>query len=447
MKRWRTRIAAGGLAAAVAAVVVVALNLRDEGDGATAAPAASAPAPSATGGALGGGPPAAASATATQAATIERGRYLALAGSCAGCHTAPGGPAFAGGVGIPTPFGVVFAGNLTPDGATGLGAWTAGNFWRAMHNGRSRDGRLLYPAFPYTHFTQVTRDDSDALFSYLRSLRAVAQANRAHELAFPYRTQAALAVWRALYFRPGVFNPDANRDADWNRGAYLVRGLGHCSACHAPRDRLGGLDDTPELQGGLIPQLKWFAPALGPTDAGPTPADLRTRWFALLKTGQTTHASASGPMAEVVFNSTQHLRDADLRAVARFLAELPPRPAPPQRPIDAPAPVAAQLVAGQAIYKDRCAHCHADDGRGTAGAYPPLAGNATVLMEPPANLVRIVLEGGFEPATAGNPRPHGMPPFAQDLSNADLAALLTHVRTAWGNRAAALQELDVARYR
>jgi mono/diheme cytochrome c family protein len=421
MKRVLAALAAALLLAIAA---IVALNLRDE-DGSAGAHA----------------PP----AGIAGAEIIERGRYLALAGNCAGCHSLPGAPAFAGGLGIPTPFGTVFAGNLTRDPQTGLGDWSAGDFWRAMHNGRSRDGRLLYPAFPYTSFTRITRADSDALFAYLQSVPPAAQANRPHELPFPYNTQAALAVWRALYFRPGVFEPDATRGAEWNRGAYLVRGPGHCNACHAPRGRLGGIDDTPELKGGLIPRLNWFAPALGPAAGITSAADQQAEWVALLKTGRSAHRSASGPMAEVVFNSTQHLLDADIRAMTVFMATLPPPPAAPPRQADPPAP--ALLKTGQALYKDRCAACHGDEGQGAIGAYPALAGNPTVLMEPAANAVRIVLEGGFLPATAGNPRPHGMPPFAQSLSNAEVAAVLSHVRNAWGNQAAALSELDVARYR
>jgi len=384
---------------------------------------------------------------APSAETVEAGRYLALAGNCAGCHTAPGGAAYAGGVGIPTPFGVVFAGNLTPDPTTGLGDWSADDFWRAMHNGRSRSGRLLVPAFPYTHFTRLKRSDSDALFDYLRSVASVPLANRPHELTFPFNTQAALAVWRALYFSPGVEKPDPQRSAAWNRGAYLVRGLGHCSACHAPRNRLGGLDDTPELAGGLIPQLHWWAPALGPKAGAGETRDQQASWVALLKTGRSAHATASGPMAEVVFNSTQHLVDADLAAIAAFLAELPEQPPPAPQDPPAPAPDPALMRTGEALYKDRCSTCHGDEGEGAPGAYPALAGNATVIAQPVANLVRIVHEGGFMPATAGNPRPYGMPPFGQSLSNAEFAAVLSFIRNAWGHRASALTERDVGRYR
>ena len=409
-------------AVAMMAAGVVALNLRDES---SANP----------------------SMTPSGAEAVERGRYLALAGNCAGCHTVAGGAAYAGGLGIPTPFGVVFAGNLTPDVRNGLGAWTANDFWRALHNGRSRDGHLLYPAFPYTSFTRIARADSDALFAYLQSVPAASQANRPHELGFPYSTQATLAVWRALYFKPGVARDDVAQSAEWNRGAYLVRGLGHCNACHAPRGPLGGIDDSPELNGGLITQLNWFAPRLGPTPDDPATSEQQAQWVALLKTGQSKHQTASGPMAEVVFKSTQHLLDADLQAMAAFMANLPARPAGEPRGGGRTTAPPAVLKAGTALYKDRCAACHGEGGQGAPGAYPALANNPTVLQDPPANLVRMVLEGGFMPATAGNPRPYGMPPFGQSLSNAEIAAVLSFVRKAWGHQAAAVTELEVARYR
>ena len=169
---------------------------------------------------------------------------------------------------IATPFGTVYTSNLTPDAQTGLGQWTPDAFWRAMHHGRSADGRLLYPAFPYTSYTQVSRADSDALFAYLRSIPAVVQANRPHALAFPYSSQAALAVWRALFFRAGEFTPEPQQSAQWNRGAYLVRGLGHCAACHAERNFLGASSSAQALQGGVIPMQRWYAPSLASARGG-----------------------------------------------------------------------------------------------------------------------------------------------------------------------------------
>ncbi|QTN26696.1 c-type cytochrome [Rhodoferax sp. AJA081-3] len=371
---------------------------------------------------------------------IAQGAYLARAGNCAGCHTARGGADYAGGLGIATPFGTVYASNLTPDAQTGLGRWTPAAFWRAMHHGRSMDGRLLYPVFPYTSYTQVSRADSDALFAYLRSLPAVAQANRPHELAFPYNSQAALAVWRALFFRAGEFAPEPTQTEEWNRGAYLVRGLGHCAACHAGRNLLGASRSELALQGGAIPMQHWYAPSLASSrEAGV--ADWATQdVVALLQTGTSPRGSTMGPMAEVVLRSTQYLNNADLQAMAVYLKALPQQS---HAAALAKAPESAQLSTGATLYKDHCAQCHGNEGQGAKGAYPALAGNRVVTLETPANLVQTVLHGGFAPATAGNPRPFGMPPFQQTLDGPQIAAVLTYIRHAWGNAASPVSPLEV----
>ena len=365
---------------------------------------------------------------------VERGRYLALAGNCAGCHTARGGAAYAGGRGIETPFGTIYTSNLTPEPLTGIGLWNADHFWRAMHNGRSRDGRLLYPAFPYTSFTQMTREDSDALYAWLRTLPPVARANRSHTLAFPYDTQAALAVWRALFFSPGRFEPQAQRSAEWNRGAYLVDALGHCIACHGSRNLLGATDTARGLVGGMLPGENWYAPALdAASEAGVAGWDTN-EVVTLLKTGRTAHASVLGPMAEVVYRSTQYLSDADLRAMAVYLQALP------QVPATTPTPQGRRndgmLQRGEKIYAQQCAWCHGDHGEGVPGAFPPLAGNRAVNMPNPSNLVQVVRRGGFLPATQGNPQPYGMPPFGHLLDDSDIAAVLSYVRGSWGNTGA-----------
>lgn len=388
-------------------------------------------------------------AAPAQAATPEqvaRGAYLARAGNCMACHTARGGAPYAGGRGIATPFGTVYAGNLTPDPETGLGRWNAAHFWRALHHGRSRDGRLLYPAFPYTSTTQVTRADADALFAYLQSLPPVRQAAPAHSLRWPFSTQAALAVWRALYFRPASFQPDPARSPTWNRGAYLVGGLGHCSACHSARNILGAGGDPLDLSGGLIPLQSWYAPALNSTaEAGVADWPLADI-VRLLKTGHTPRRSVSGPMAEVVQHSTQYLSEADLLAMAEYLKALPPaeHPADKGRPAAPDAQVAAR---GAKLYGRHCAQCHGEQGEGVPGAYPALAGNRAVNLPHATNLVQMVLYGGFPPATAGNPRPYGMPPFVLQLDDRDIAAVLTHLRTSWGNQAGEVSEFEVNRVR
>ena len=386
---------------------------------------------------------------AASASQVERGAYLARAGNCAACHTARGGTAYAGGRGITTPFGTVYSSNLTPDATTGLGRWSAWDFWRALHNGRSKDGRLLYPAFPYPNTTRMSRGDSDALYAYLQSLPPAEQPNRPHALRFPYGSQLALAGWRALYFRPGVHVDEPARSAEWNRGAYLVRGLAHCSACHGGRNVWGGPSAGAEFAGSLLPGAPWYAPALtDPSEASVAHWPLNDT-VALLRDGRTADASVLGPMAEVVYSSTQHLTAADLRAMATYLKALPVTRAEAEvRGADAALradPAARER--GARHYEQHCAQCHGDSGEGAPGVYPALAGNRAVTMASPANLLRVVIEGAYLPATAGNPRPYGMPPFRQQLSEAEIADVLTYIRGAGGNAAPPVSALDVVRLR
>ncbi|SDY28054.1 Cytochrome c, mono-and diheme variants [Variovorax sp. YR266] len=392
--------------------------------------------------------PAQAEAFAATPQLVERGRYLALAGNCAGCHTTRGGQPYAGGLPIETPFGIIYSSNLTPDDKAGIGGWSSAHFWRAMHNGRSKDGRLLYPAFPYPNFTQVTREDSDAIYAYLRSVPPAAEPNKAHRLRFPYDTQAALAVWRVLSFKPEPFVANAGKPAEWNRGAYLVNGLGHCIACHGSRNSLGATETKLGLSGGLIAVENWYAPSLNdPHEAGVADwpaADV----VALLKSGVAPRGSVMGPMADVVFRSTQYLSEADLTAMASYLKDLPDAPKPEADAVIAKAPIrrdAGTMTRGAKIYDQRCAYCHGDQGQGAAGAYPPLAGNRAVNMARPTNLIQVIAHGGFLPSTPGNPRPYGMPPFGQTLDAAEVAAVLTYVRGSWGNDSAPVTQLDTMR--
>lgn len=423
MKKTIKLVLAVSLVAAGLAALVWTLNVRDEVD--VRAPMAAAGA---------------------SESLIARGAYLARAGNCMTCHTARGGQNYTGGRGIATPFGTVFTSNLTPDDKTGIGTWSSAHFWRAMHNGRSKSGRLLYPAFPYPSYTQVTREDSDAIFAYLNSLPPVAQANRPHELRFPYQSQAALAVWRALYFKPGVYETDTRRSAGWNRGAYLVKGLGHCSACHTARNVMGASDEGVDLAGGLIPMQNWYAPSLtSSAEAGVGEWD-REHIVSLLKNGVSPRASATGPMAEVVLRSTQYLNDEDLSAMALFLKDLT---AAPSANGTAPASAAPAIpgARGAKLYEQHCAECHGDKGQGVPRAYPALAGNRAVTMPSGVNLVQIVLNGGYAPATAGNPRPYGMPPFVLVLGDSEIAAILTHIRGSWGNHAGEITPIEVNRMR
>jgi mono/diheme cytochrome c family protein len=384
---------------------------------------------------------------------VARGEYLVRAGSCLGCHTDAGGAAYAGGRAIETPFGIVHAPNLTPDAATGLGAWSSDDFWRALHNGRAREGRLLYPAFPYPNYTRLTRADAEAMFAYLKSLAPIAKANKPHALSFPFDRQAALAVWRALFFRPGRFESDSSQTPQWNRGAYLVETLGHCNACHSRRNVFGATAGPLDLAGGLIPIQNWYAPSLKDNAEAGVGDWPDAEVVALLKTGVSALGSTQGPMAEVVARSTQFLSDADLAAMASYLRSL--APATPRATSQPTTRATAQTATtpatardpGAELYKTHCAACHGDDGAGVAGAYPRLAGNRAIMLSPPANLVHMIRQGGFLPVTAGNRRPFGMPPYATVLSDDDIAKVLTHLRSSWGQHGAPVSTLEVSRYR
>jgi mono/diheme cytochrome c family protein len=397
---------------------------------------------------------------------VAQGAYLAKVGNCAACHTERGGEPFAGGKAIHTPFGAVYTSNITPDPATGIGRWSSEAFYRAMHEGRSADGHLLTPAFPYTNYTHVTRADSDALYAYfMQGVAPVAQANRVHELPFPFNSQIALAVWRLMFFEEGAATTTKNSAAfaidkkaavaigtnsagEIERGAYLVRGLGHCSACHAQRNALGATMQDQLLSGALMPMQDWYAPSLMDTGQAGVMHWPTQDVVALLKTGISPNASVAGPMAEVVAKSTQYWSDADLQATAAYLQSLPETPAAPRVKPGQNTPLYER---GEQLFAKHCASCHGAQGEGVklagAVALPALAGNRAVTMQTSANLVRILLAGGYAPSTAGNPRPFGMPPFVHVLTDEDIAAVTTYIRAAWGNQAGAVSATDVVRHR
>jgi mono/diheme cytochrome c family protein len=404
---------------------------------------------------------------------IQRGAYLAQVGNCAACHTARGGAAYAGGKAIATPFGAVYTSNITPDAASGIGRWSADAFYRALHEGRSADGHLLTPAFPYPNYTHITRADSDDLHAYfIHSVTPVEQPNRAHDLPFPFNTQVALAFWRLMFFdatnniAAQAINTPASiinngENADIQRGAYLVRGLGHCSACHAERNALGAsvknqLSDQ-FLSGALMPMRDWYAPSLvDKAEAGVAHLP-KQEVVSLLKTGIAPNASMLGPMAEVVAGSTQYWTDADLQATAAYLQGLPQTEAKTSTKSTASANSALTksqptlFSRGAELFTQHCATCHGEQGQGMRVegnvALPALAANRAITMPNTTNLVRILLAGGYAPSTAGNPRPFGMPPFVHVLNDADIAAVTTYIRNAWGNRAEAVSAADVVRVR
>lgn len=375
------------------------------------------------------------------------GAYLIRIGNCMGCHTTKGGQPFAGGRRLSTSFGIFVTPNITPDKATGIGLWSEEDFWQALHQGKSRDGRLLYPAFPYTEYTKVTRQDANAMFAYLQSLPPVSQSNPPHDIFFPYNFRPLLAIWRGLYFKAGVYELDQSHSENWNRGAYLVQGLGHCNACHSTRNVLGASQDD-ALTGGQIMGLNWYAPSLSSQlEAGVGDWAIE-EIVALLTTGVTKRAVASGPMATVIRQSLQYLSQADVHAMAVYLKSLTENEsgnAPGVSFSVMSGSLRRHLDLGGQLYEKYCQTCHGADGKGAPGIYPALAGNRRVMMKSPVNAIHSVLNGGYPPTTAANPKPYGMPPFQQIFRNEEVALVVSYIRNAWGNRASLVTAVDVDR--
>jgi mono/diheme cytochrome c family protein len=364
---------------------------------------------------------------------MTRGEYLAHVGDCVACHTKHDGIPFTGGFALPTPFGTLYSPNITPDPATGIGAWSADEFYQMLHTGRSRDGKLLYPAMPFPAYTKVTREDSDAIFAYLNTLKPVHQPNRENELRFPYNNRSLLYGWRTLYFTEGTFVPQAGRSPQLNRGAYLVEALGHCASCHSPINALGGSGEDSAFAGGLIPMQNWYAPSLTSNVESGLGSWSTPDIASLLRTGVSMRGAVYGPMAEVTHNSLQYLSAGDTTAIALYLQTLSRQEPPASRTPETTPASRDALALGQAVYAKHCAACHRADGRGMPPAYPPLAGNPSIQMQVSVNPVRMVLNGGYPPETTENPRPYGMPPFAQILSDTEVAAVVTYIRGSWGN--------------
>jgi mono/diheme cytochrome c family protein len=377
--------------------------------------------------------------TVADAAQIQRGAYLARIGDCIGCHSVPGGPALAGGRAFATDWGTVYSTNLSPDPATGLGDWSAAEFRHAMKHGVSRRG-LLYPVFPFQHFQHVVDADLDAIFAWLQQQTPVPSAPPPTQLDSIAGWRAAMLIWRMAFHRPTPLPQADALSPSWQRGRYLVEGLGHCAMCHGRRGAFGALIAPLRFAGARIPQQGWVAPALDREAlSGWDVADLAE----YLRAGVAPQSSAFGPMADVVHDSTQYLSQTDAEAMAEYLLSL--APAPIRHGARLPVPRARETVtlASTALYEQQCADCHGKDGRGQARVYPPLAGNTQVTAADPVNLIRIVLIGAAAPSTQGNPEPHSMPPFVNRLSDAELIEVLNHVRGSWGNDAAAISQRQI----
>lgn len=367
--------------------------------------------------------------TAPVNSPIDRGKYVAEAADCMSCHTAPGGQPFAGGTGLKTAFGTIYGTNITPDVDTGIGSWTKGDFERALRQGIRKDGAYLYPAMPYGNYTKMSAEDLDALWTYLRSVPAVHANPPKNTLPFPLSVRSSLAVWQALYFKPGLLAPRADESTAWNRGAYLVEALGHCDQCHTPRSAAQGLETKHELTGAQIEG--WYAPNISGDSLSKLSAWSIADLAKFLKTGATPgNAKAVGPMQEVVHDSLSLLTDADLNAMAQYL-KAQPHPAAPVSPSKEHGE-RERLAVGKRLYEDNCSSCHQSNGKGMPGSVPALAGDDAVTAAEPYNVIMAMLEG-FPPQGSWG----AMASFAGTLSDDDIADIANYVRTAWGNEAPA----------
>jgi mono/diheme cytochrome c family protein len=363
---------------------------------------------------------------------VARGRYLVRIGDCEYCHTLPGGKPFAGGRAIPTPFGLIYSVNITPDRDTGIGQWTEQDFYTAMHTGIGRDDVHLYPAFPYPWFTKVTRADVDAIKAYLDTVAPVVQNDRTNRLPWVLRWRGELFGWNLLFFDEGEYKGDPTQSAAWNRGAYLVQGLAHCGACHTPDNWLGGTKHSEPFEGGDA-GLHWSAPGLGSNIRDGVGGWSTAEIVEYLKTGANIKSASAGPMSDVVMNSTQYLSDTDLNAIALYLKERPNNPV--KSPPETLALGTDALARGQALYIDNCTACHMGDGRGVVDVFPPLTGSAAIQADNPGTVVHVVLAGSRMAAPSSKPTGLAMPGFGWKLDDHQIADVVNYIRHAWGNRA------------
>ena len=368
---------------------------------------------------------------------VQRGAYLARAGDCVACHTAPGGKPFIGGLKMDMPIGAIYSTNITPDKTHGIGNYSFAQFDRAVRHGVAPGGKHLYPAMPYPSYARVNQADMKALYAYfMQGVAPDATPNRPADMTWPMTIRWPLAIWNWLFVRDTSFTPDPKQSAQWNRGAYLVEGLGHCGSCHTPRGLFfqekalsaRGPNGDFYLTGSQVEH--WFATNLR--------GSCMQKWTAgdiaeLLQAGKTANFTALGSMTEVIAHSTQHLKPDDLQAMAVYIKSLKPV-------VVAQTPAgkdSATVQRGAAIYNQHCVACHQANGQGLPQVFPGLAKNATVQCSDPNNSIRVVLAGGSTVVTEKAPAPMAMPPFAQSLNDQQVADVVTYIRATWGNGASA----------
>jgi mono/diheme cytochrome c family protein len=374
------------------------------------------------------------------AVQLRRGQYLVAVGDCMSCHVRAGGEPLAGGLGLKTPFGIIYSPNITSDKGTGIGNWTSEQFYRAMREGINAKGENLYPAFPYPWFRLISREDDDAILAFLKTTPAVAYSPPKNEVRFPLNVRSTVKGWNFLYLGSHDFEVNQNQTKEWNRGAYLVNGPGHCSECHTPKNAFGADKTSRAFYGAPINNR--VAPDLTSND--------RTglgRWSIediaeYLGSGRNSHAGAGGDMADVVSYSTSLMTDADRRAIALYLKSQSASPS-----VATTAPDAGALCRGTAIYSDVCASCHLENGVGQPRYFPPLGRNAALQQANPIGLEQIILAGGRIGTSLASPSPLSMPSFAWKLTDQEVADVATFVRNSWGNQASAVSLSDVQKAR
>ncbi len=373
---------------------------------------------------------------------IEHGRYLATLADCVACHTKKeGGKPFAGGREIETPFGMILSANITPDRETGIGNWTDQQFDNALRHGVRPDGSRLYPAMPYVFYTKMSTDDVKAIRAYLATLPPVHNRVVTNQLPFPFNVRLAMRGWDLLFFRPGEFKSDPKKPADWNRGAFLVNGPGHCGACHTPKNFLGADKNSSALQGNQV--QGWFAPNITNDKIRGLGTMSLEDIAALLKTGHNRIAAVTGPMAEEIADASAHFSDDDLKAIAVYLKSVPGDEGN-ETPLAASD---ARMQAGKAIFRDTCSACHGIDGKGVPNLFPALANAPSVRSVDPTSAIRVVLRGARSVATKKEPTAPAMPSFGWQLKDDQIAAVLTYIRNSWGAAAEPVSADNVSRQR
>jgi mono/diheme cytochrome c family protein len=378
--------------------------------------------------------------TTPNAAQLRQGQYLVRVGDCMSCHLREGGEPLAGGLGLKTPFGVIYSPNITSDPKTGIGAWTSDQFQHAMHDGVGAHGENLYPAFPYPWFRQISRADNDAILAYLKTTPAVAYTPPANKLPFPLNIRFVVKGWNLLFLKSPDVQVDPRQSAAWNRGAYIVNGLGHCGGCHTPKNVLGADKSNRGLHGGVLDN--WVAPDLtsnNRTGLGAWSVDDITEY---LKTGRNARAGAGGSMGEVVTYSTALMSDEDRHAIAVYLKA---QAASPQ--VKAAGPDPSAMRRGAEIYSDACSSCHLENGVGQSRLFPPLGHDAMLQQTDSTGLSHLILAGSRIGVAPSRPSPLTMPSFAWKLTDGEIADVSTYIRNSWGNQAGAVTAAKVAQVR